>query len=119
LISAHVANVIINWSEMQFNICRAFLLFAFIGTDVGVAVSLSFEWRFSFLDLSTLRRHRSKESYLSHSTYWRIRYWVTFGSGALTEFTTQNVGTGCLVVMPGRVFDLRDCMSDCDLHSKE
>lgn len=38
--SAHVANTIINWREMDFNWIRATILAVFIGTDVGVSVSL-------------------------------------------------------------------------------
>ncbi|RWS28714.1 rhomboid-related protein 2-like protein [Leptotrombidium deliense] len=38
LIAAHVSNVIINWSEMEFNWVRLIALLVFGGTDVGVAV---------------------------------------------------------------------------------
>lgn len=38
LLSAHVANVIINWSEMEFNWLRSGLLLTFIGADVGTVV---------------------------------------------------------------------------------
>lgn len=35
LLSAHIANVIINWSEMEFNWLRTTILSVFIVADVG------------------------------------------------------------------------------------
>ncbi|KAI1700530.1 rhomboid family domain-containing protein [Ditylenchus destructor] len=38
LLSAHIANVIINWSEMELNWVRASVLSIFVGADVGMAI---------------------------------------------------------------------------------
>lgn len=38
LLSAHIANVIINWSEMEFNWIRAAILSLFVFSDFGVAI---------------------------------------------------------------------------------
>jgi hypothetical protein len=38
LLSAHVANVALNWGEMEFNWIRAIVLGVFVSADVGVAV---------------------------------------------------------------------------------
>uniref|UniRef100_A0A915EU43 EF-hand domain-containing protein n=1 Tax=Ditylenchus dipsaci TaxID=166011 RepID=A0A915EU43_9BILA len=55
LLSAHIANVIINWGEMQFNWVRAIILGVFVGADVGVALYQRY-----FIGDST------KVSYVSH-----------------------------------------------------
>lgn len=38
LISAHAANLIVNWSEMEFNWIRLIFLTILVGTDFGVAL---------------------------------------------------------------------------------
>ena len=38
LLSAHIANVITNWSEMEFNWIRASILGVFVSCDLGVSI---------------------------------------------------------------------------------
>ena len=38
LLSAHIANVIINWGEMEFNWLRATILGVFVSSDIGVSI---------------------------------------------------------------------------------
>uniref|UniRef100_A0A915NV29 EF-hand domain-containing protein n=1 Tax=Meloidogyne floridensis TaxID=298350 RepID=A0A915NV29_9BILA len=38
LLSAHIANIIINWSEMEFNWIRAAIFGIFVSSDIGVSV---------------------------------------------------------------------------------
>uniref|UniRef100_A0A914HTQ6 non-specific serine/threonine protein kinase n=1 Tax=Globodera rostochiensis TaxID=31243 RepID=A0A914HTQ6_GLORO len=55
LLSAHIANVIMNWSEMQFNWVRASILGTFVSADIVIAVYQRY-----FSDLP------NKVSYVSH-----------------------------------------------------
>uniref|UniRef100_A0A914EB71 rhomboid protease n=1 Tax=Acrobeloides nanus TaxID=290746 RepID=A0A914EB71_9BILA len=55
LLSAHVANVIINWSEMEFNWIRAIILSVFIIADISTAVYQRF-----------IENAITKTSYISH-----------------------------------------------------
>ncbi|KAL3120654.1 hypothetical protein niasHT_007946 [Heterodera trifolii] len=55
LLSAHIANVIINWSEMQFNWVRASILSTLVTADVVIAVYQRY-----FSDMS------NRVSYVSH-----------------------------------------------------
>jgi rhomboid-related protein 1/2/3 len=55
LLSAHVSNVIINWSEMELHWVRAGILAIIVGTDVSVAVYQRY-WAETI----------NKTSYLSH-----------------------------------------------------
>jgi len=55
LLSAHIANVIINWGEMQFNWIRAIVLGLFVSADVGVALYQRY-----------IENTPNKVSYISH-----------------------------------------------------
>ncbi|CAK5041021.1 unnamed protein product [Meloidogyne enterolobii] len=55
LLSAHIANIIINWSEMEFNWIRAAIFGIFVSSDIGVSV---YQRYFSSMP--------NKVSYISH-----------------------------------------------------
>ncbi|KAL7076318.1 hypothetical protein ACQ4LE_004178 [Meloidogyne hapla] len=55
LLSAHIANIIINWSEMEFNWIRATIFGIFVSSDIGVSV---YQRYFSSMP--------NKVSYISH-----------------------------------------------------
>lgn len=38
LIAAHVANLVVNWNEMEFAVCRLLVIVVLVATDVGVAL---------------------------------------------------------------------------------
>ncbi|KAI6206399.1 hypothetical protein M3Y94_00906200 [Aphelenchoides besseyi] len=91
LISAHISNVVINWSEIEFNWAHALVIGAFVTFDVAVAV---------------YARYFNGPDKVSHTAH--IGGFVAgllLGIVLLRNLRLKKMGASCLV-------DLSDCLSD-------
>lgn len=57
LLSAHIANVIINWKEMEFNWIRAGILSLFVLSDISIAIYQRYIEEFNKVVIFKLKRN--------------------------------------------------------------